>query len=287
MTDPITLSYFRHERDSAGRRYVYPVLSRRAKGISLGINLNTNSACNWACLYCQVENLQRGKPEAVDIPLLSREFRSLLTDILAGDLFVTETPAGENRLVDVAFSGNGEPTSAPEFCQVVDEVYRILDERLPDSPLPLRLITNGSLLHRQTAQEGIRHIGQRGGEVWFKVDRLIPRSSRLLNGVTISPERLLRNLARCAELATTWVQTCWVGLDGEAPGEDEKTAYLNFLVSLCRQQNLPLRGVLLYGMARTSAQPGAQRLSRLPEDVLADFAQRITEETGLEVRVSA
>ena len=39
-----------HRRDSAGLRYVYPVISRRAGGVSVGINLNPNNACNWACL---------------------------------------------------------------------------------------------------------------------------------------------------------------------------------------------------------------------------------------------
>ncbi|MDX9945398.1 MAG: radical SAM protein, partial [Azonexus sp.] len=33
-----------HSRDSAGLRYVYPVISRRAGGVSVGINLNPNNA---------------------------------------------------------------------------------------------------------------------------------------------------------------------------------------------------------------------------------------------------
>ena len=49
-----------HSRDSAGMTYVYPVVSRRAGGVSVGINLNPNNACNWACVYCQVPDLARG-----------------------------------------------------------------------------------------------------------------------------------------------------------------------------------------------------------------------------------
>ena len=49
-----------HDRDVAGLTYVYPVVSRRAGGVSVGINLSPNNACNWRCVYCQVPNLQRG-----------------------------------------------------------------------------------------------------------------------------------------------------------------------------------------------------------------------------------
>jgi len=42
------LTIHNHNRDSAGYAYVYPVVSRRAGGVSVGINLNPNNACNWA-----------------------------------------------------------------------------------------------------------------------------------------------------------------------------------------------------------------------------------------------
>ena len=55
-----------HSRESVGMKYIYPVVSRRAGGVSIGINLNTNNACNWACIYCQVPNLTRGTAPPVD-----------------------------------------------------------------------------------------------------------------------------------------------------------------------------------------------------------------------------
>ena len=42
-----TLSVSDHDRNSAGLTYVYPVISRRAGGVSVGVNLNVNNACNW------------------------------------------------------------------------------------------------------------------------------------------------------------------------------------------------------------------------------------------------
>ena len=44
-----------HPRSFADFRYVYPVVSRRAGGISLGVNLNLDKRCNFRCIYCQVD----------------------------------------------------------------------------------------------------------------------------------------------------------------------------------------------------------------------------------------
>ena len=281
----VILKFTQHDRDSAGRVYVYPVLSRRAGGISLGVNLNINNACNWACIYCQVEGLTRGGPNPVDLNRLAEEFRSLLAEILAGDVFTADAPLDQRKLVDVAFSGNGEPTSAKEFPQAVALIYQILDELVPDHSLPVRLITNGSLMHRRSAREGVAMIGQRQGEVWFKLDRCLVDSARLVNGVPFDGDKVSRRLLMCAKLAPTWIQTCWLAIDGQAPGEDDQQTYLSLLKRM-QQLGADFKGVLLYGMARASASPKAARLSRLPSAVLERFAVRIQKETGLSVQVS-
>ncbi|MEK9653777.1 MAG: radical SAM protein, partial [Betaproteobacteria bacterium] len=70
-----------HDRDLRGYKYVYPVVSRRAGGLSVGINLNTNNACNWRCIYCQVPNLVRGAPLPVSLPDLNFELTSFLQKV--------------------------------------------------------------------------------------------------------------------------------------------------------------------------------------------------------------
>ena len=115
------LSITDHSRDSAGLRYVYPVVSRRAGGVSIGINLNTNNACNWRCIYCQVPDLTRGGPPPVDMELLKTELRGFLHQVLHGDFMERRVPEEQRRIVDIAISGNGEPTSAQEFAEVGSE----------------------------------------------------------------------------------------------------------------------------------------------------------------------
>lgn len=271
-----------HRRDSAGLRYVYPVISRRAGGVSVGINLNVNNACNWACLYCQVDNLTRGGPPPVDLDLLEQELATFLEDALYGDFMSRQVPPEARDLMDVAFSGNGEPTSAAEFHQAILRVGEVLRRFGLDGKLPLRLITNGSMLHRPAVREGIRALGELGGEVWFKVDRATAADVAAINGVPLDTEKLALNLELCAALANTWVQTCWFALDGRAPDAAARDAYCALLKPLAPR----LAGVHLYGLARPSLQPAALHLTRLAASELERFAAEVTKKTGIRVMVS-
>lgn len=271
-----------HRRDSAGLLYVYPVVSRRAGGVSIGINLNVNNACNWACLYCQVDDLTRGGPPPIDLDRLEGELAGFLDDALHGDFMSRQVPPEARQLMDVAFSGNGEPTSAPEFADAVGRVGKVLARFGLRGKLMVRLITNGSLLHRPEVQAGIRQLGELGGEVWFKLDRAEAAAASEINSIPLQPEKMARNLGLCAGLAPTWVQTCWFALDGEAPPATARAAYCDLLQPLAGQ----LAGVHLYGLARPSLQPAAPRLTRLPAAALEAFADEIHEKTGIRVIVS-
>ena len=261
-----------HSRDSAGLTYVYPVISRRAAGVSIGINLNVNNACNWACVYCQVPNLTRGGPPSIDLKLLETELRTFLLDATEGDFLAREAPPEARRLMDVAFSGNGEPTSAAEFNEAVALVEKVLQEFNLLDTLILRLITNGSLLHRDAVRQGIARIGALNGEVWFKIDRTTDDGINLVNGIRLAPERIKTALFTCAELAPTWVQTCYFAIDGQEASEPEQSAYLELMASSSKK----IKGVHLYGLARPSLQPDAQRLSNLPLKNFLRFADKIS-----------
>ncbi len=270
-----------HSRDSAGMRYVYPVVSRRAGGVSVGINLNPNNACNWRCIYCQVPDLTRGGPPPIDLRLLERELDDFLRGAIAGDFMATRVPSGSRRLVDVAFSGNGEPTSAREFSDAVGIAEQVLAAHGLGGKIPLRLITNGSQLDRKAVQSGIAHLGRAGGEVWFKLDAGTSAGFSRINGTRASPERVARRLARCAELAPTWVQTCLFRIDGEVPAEEDFRAYLAFLAPLAPA----LAGVHLYSLARPSLQIEAPRLGRMNVEELEMKAERIRQ-LGLKVQIN-
>ena len=278
------LNIYDHDRDSAGMTYVYPVISRRAGGVSVGINLNTNNACNWRCIYCQVPDLKRGGAPEVDLEKLAGELRSFLRELLQGDFMQQRVPAEARRLNDIALSGNGEPTSAKEFDQVVDLIGEIMAEFDLIGKIKLVLITNGSLIQRAKVKEGLRKMASLGGEVWFKLDSATANGMRRINSTRQTVEKMHDNLRTAALLCPTWLQTCVFEFDGQPPADVEREAYLKFIGRL-RAEEVPLQGVLLYGLARPSMQPEAARLSALPQEWMLNFAAEI-EEQGVAVKLN-
>jgi wyosine [tRNA(Phe)-imidazoG37] synthetase (radical SAM superfamily) len=270
-----------HDRALDGFAYVYPVLSRRAGGVSVGINLNPNNACNWQCAYCQVPGLIRGKAPKIDLARLESELRAFLTALCRGDWLARNAPREAQSFRDIAFSGNGEATSAKEFVDAVAIVVRLHAEFDLGPSVALRLITNGSLLGQARVREGIRQLGQAGGEVWFKVDAGKADAIERINGVRLAPGTIARNLGLCANLCPTWVQTCVFRWDGLPPDDDELDVWLDVLASA----GTAVRGVLLYGIARPSRQPAGLHVSPLSADEFGRITEKITNR-GLAVFVN-
>lgn len=273
-----------HDREAAGLRYVYPVVSRRAGGISVGINLNPNNACNWRCLYCQVPDLVRGAAPDIDLARLESELRGFLQEVVHGDFMPRRVPKAARRLNDIALSGNGEPTTSRQFGEVVDLIGRVRKEVGVGTSVKTVLITNGSALHRAGIRPALQRLAQLEGEIWFKLDRATDAGMRLVNNARSGLRRVRENLAIAANACPTWIQTCVFAFDGEPPSEKEQLAYLD-LLERSLAEGLPIRGVLLYGLARQSHQPEASRLTRLPDEWLRGFAERI-HALGLPVKVT-
>jgi len=221
-----------HSRDSAGLTYVYPVVSRRAGGVSIGINLNPNNACNWRCIYCQVPDLKRGSAPRIDLKKLEIELRSFLHELVDGDFMQKHVPPEARKIHDIALSGNGEPTSAKEFEQVIELIGNILKDFNALKNLKLVLITNGSLIYRQSVQAGLRRMAQLNGEIWFKFDRALAEERQRVNNTQISLKKIRHHLQIATSLCPTWLQTCVFQINGKPPSELETDAYLKFIKSL-------------------------------------------------------
>ncbi len=274
-----------HDRDNAGLQYVYPVVSRRARGVSVGINLNPNNACNFRCVYCQVPGLTYGKAPHIDLVLLEEELRAFMTELVSGDYMQRHVPEDSRVLRDIAFSGNGEPTSSEEFLETVRLTGRVLAEFNLLGRVKVILITNGSLTHQPQVGQAIELMKPMNGEVWFKLDSATEAGQARINNYSGGLDRVRKNLAIAAHACPTWVQTCVFDWQNGGPDEAEQSAYLEFL-SWTKEAKLPLEGVLLYGLARQSFQPEAPDLKALPLEWLEEFARKI-EERGFVVRVNA
>lgn len=266
------LSISNHDRDLAGLVHVYPVVSRRAQGVSIGVNLNPNNACNFRCVYCQVPGLNRGSAPPIDLNLLEAELSAFLEVATQGAWMEECVPEGSRVIRDIAFSGNGEPTSAEPFDDIVTTVAHVADSF--GLEVPLVLITNGSLASSARVQRGLEVLAANNGVAWFKLDRATDEGIREVNDWPGGVDATWKNLKETAARIPTWIQTCMFGRDGSPPSDEEVQAYLD-LLARAQAEELPLRGVLLYGLARQSHQPEADSLERLTLEWLESLAARV------------
>ena len=277
-----------HDRDVVGYQYIYPVISRRSGGLSIGINFNTNNACNWRCVYCQVPDLSTGAAPEIDLDLLAFELLEFLHDVVQGTFYERYQLELDMRVIrDIAISGNGEPTSAKDFTKAIATITQVVQQAQISDPFQYVLITNGSLMHQPDVQEGIKLLNTYNGQVWFKLDSATDKARQLINHSAMSLQRQTENLISSASLCSTWVQSCllnYVNRDdiGLVSGE-EQAAYLLLIEQVMQQASL--QGVMLYSLARPSLQPEASMISNASREQLDDFAKCIRI-LGLGVKVS-
>jgi wyosine [tRNA(Phe)-imidazoG37] synthetase (radical SAM superfamily) len=260
-----------HSRELSGLKYIYSVISRRAGGLSIGVNLNVNNACNWQCIYCEIPNLTRGTPPPIKLDLLEQELRFFLHEIVHGDYMEKNVSVEDRHLKDIAFSGNGEPTSSEEFPEVILIVKKILEEFNLLHKIKIRLITNGSLMHKASVIKAVEMLKEMNGEVWFKVDSATEDSIKTINQVNLKPHQILERLRNSINVCPTFIQTCIFTIDGKGPSKKDIDTYLQ----LVSEVKTNIQGVHLYGLARPSLQPQAKSLGRISQEALDDIAIKL------------
>ena len=264
-----------HATDVLGHTYVYPVISRRLGGLSVGINLNINNACNWRCIYCQVPDLKLGAAPKLDAKLLESELRFFLNEVLKGDFYERFNVDQDKRVIkDIAIAGNGEPTSLKEFADAIDLIGRVATEMRVFPESQFVLITNGSLIHQTKVQDGLKALNSYGGEVWFKFDSATTKGRVLINNTTQSCKTSLENLILSSQLCKTKIQTCLVDYNQQGLSIDEREAYLD-LMRQVKTECPDLSQVMLYTLARPSLQPEAEFIEPMSLAVLNLFAEDI------------
>ncbi|WP_417069705.1 radical SAM protein [Niveibacterium terrae] len=270
-----------HNQVLSGFLHVYPVVSRRVGGVSIGINLNLNNACNWRCVYCQVPELKRGAPDAVDVARLEHELAAVLEEVLHGDFMQDHVPEGMRQLCSIAIAGNGEPTLSRQFPQVINAVLRQVEAFGLLGRLRIVLITNGSMMHRPEVQDALRSIAPVGGEAWVKVDRGSEASIRRANQVGLDAARARRQVETASACCPTWVQTCMFQWKGEPPDERDVSDYVELVASF-----EGILGVQLYGVAREPMLDEGQQVSPVSRAWLEALTERLRAR-GVKVQLCA
>lgn len=263
--------FTQHARSWRNNLYVYPVVSRRAKGVSIGVNLNPDKACNFDCVYCCVDRTVPAKVTTVDMDVLRAELSAMLALVTGGGLFEQSpfdtTPAELRRLNDVAFSGDGEPTGASVFDKACRLVVELLAQRsLKD--VKIVVITNATLLHRKRVSESLALLDQHNGEIWAKLDAGTEDYYRRIERTSVPLSRVLENIRDAGRVRPIVIQSLFIELDGQTPPQTEIAAYLDRLRELS-SAGCQIRLVQVYTVARRTAE---RNVAPLPDGALDAIA---------------
>ena len=287
MTEPVDPGCSRalfeaHPRSFGSNRYVYPVLSRRSGGISIGVNLSLGKRCNFDCIYCQVDRTERGGKGLVDVDRLAAELDAMVRLVTSGRIYESpkfrHAPPEFRRLNDIALSGDGEPTLSTNFddvaaaCAEVRRRHGLVDVKLV-------LITNAGLLHHDRVRRGLEILEANGGEIWAKLDAGTEEYFRLVARSAIRFGRILDNLRDAARIRPIVIQSLFGRIRGEPPPRAEQEAYCGRLRGIVESGGR-IKLVQLYTIARPPHESWVAPLANDELDAMADLVRR---RTGLEV----
>lgn len=272
-----------HTRVYKDFTYVYPVISRRSGGLSIGINLNPDKVCNFDCVYCEVDRKTPGKTSVVDLAQLRDELTALIQFARDGGLArepkFNELPLALTQTVkDIAFSGDGEPTMLHNFDEAVQTVADVKRaEGLATTKLVL--ITDAAGLDTASVKRGLALMDANQGEVWAKLDAGTESYYHTVNRTSVRLDRILRNLLLTARARPIIIQSLFLKLHGQPMPPEELAAYCDRLATLVRD-GARIREVHLYTIARPTPEPFCAKLTKAELEVMA---ATVRAKTGLKV----
>ena len=277
---PETLRAFaQHTRTWQQNRYVYPVVSRRAKGISIGINLTPDKTCNFNCLYCCVDRsppfaFTQHKPGGgVELPTLRAELTAMLALINSGVLYTVDPfdkiPPELRRINDIALSGDAEPTACPNF----PEVCHLVTDFTKNTPTKLVIITNATLFQQLKVKAALTWLStnNKNAEVWAKLDAGSDAYYHLINRTSVSFSRVLGNILWYSQIRPITIQSLFMNVFNRPPTADEINAYIARLSAILAAKG-KIQLVQLYTIARKTNEAFVTPLS---EAELQSIAARV------------
>ena len=272
---------FGSPRDFLDNCFVYTVVSARARGLSVGVNMNPEKNCNFNCVYCEV---QREEPDRtrLDVEQMAEELKATLALVQAERLrerpWYQKLPDELLQLRHVALSGDGEPTLSPRFAEALQAVVHV--RALGGYHFKLVLITNGTGLDLPHVLNGLKHFTQTD-EIWVKLDGGTHAYLNRINRADIPMEKLLSNIVLVGRQRPVVIQSLFPSLNGEEPPVEEIEQYAQRLLEV-KNGGANISLVQIYSAARPAA--GSQ-CSHLPLRVLSRIAHTVRQNTGLRAEV--
>ena len=260
-------------RDFLDNRFVYTVISPRARGLSIGINMNPDKRCNFDCVYCEVERAVVSPERDLDVAVMASELERTLLLVDSGR--IRERPAYRTlanellQLRHVALSGDGEPTLAPNFSEAVERIIHVR-ARCPYLFFKLVLITNGSGLDLPHVQESLSYFTPHD-EVWIKLDAGTQQYMDAVNRSEVPLEKVVENALLVGRKRPIVLQSLFAQIDNGEPPSAEIDAYITRLIEL-KNGGAHIAGVQIYSPTRPIFNG---HCGHLPLRYLSSIRQRI------------
>jgi len=267
-----------HQRRFEANRFVYPVLSRRSGGLSIGVNLNPDKVCNFDCIYCQVDRSEQSETRFVELPALLAELDEMLSLAGSGQIFETDkfkqTPPALQRLNDIAFSGDGEPTTYKNFDEIISACAELKSKHeLHD--VKMVLITNASMFHRPPVEAGLAILDNNQGEIWAKLEAGTAEYFKKIDRTPIPFQRILDNIAAAARIRPVVIQSLFMNVAGDPPPPAELSAFCDRLNEI-QTAGGQIKMVQVYTVARRPAESYVTSLSDQQVDAIVELVEKQT-----------
>ena len=274
---------FGYPRDFLHNRFVYAVISPRARGLSLGVNMNPDKKCNFDCPYCEVDRSEPSREPRLDVEVMAAELKATLAAVHAGRL--REWPRFSNlsadllRLRHVTLSGDGEPAFAPNFFEAVQAVIHVR-ATAGTGFFKIVLVTNATGLEQPQVQEGLRLLGPED-EIWAKLDGGSQGYLDRVNRPGAPIEKILDNILLVARRRPVVIQSLFPSIEGAEPPPAEIARYVERLRTL-KAKGAQIALVQIYSATRPMQHSGC---GHLPLKTLSEIAREVRRATGLNAEV--
>ncbi len=274
---------FGSPRDFLDNRFVYAVVSARARGLSVGVDLCPDKNCNFQCVYCEVHRNGEAREGQLDVEAMASELRKTLAFVRAGRLrerpWYRALPDELLELRHVALSGDGEPTLSPRFAEALQAIVHV--RALSGFPFfKLVLLTNATGRDLPQVQQGLKHF-TRSDEVWAKLDGGTQAYVNKVNRPSVPLDKILSNILMLGRQRPLVVQSLFPAIHGEEPPLEEIEQYGRRLMEL-RKGGAQISLVQIYSATRPS--PNSES-GHLPLKVLSRIAHTVRQTTGLSAEV--
>jgi wyosine [tRNA(Phe)-imidazoG37] synthetase (radical SAM superfamily) len=274
---------FGYPRDFLENQFVYLVISPRAGGLSIGVNLNPTVNCTFQCLYCEIDRTQPARAVRLETSAMAIELCETLRMTHTGELQklprYANLPADLLQVRHVALSGDGEPTLASHFVEAAQAIAHVRAvSRF--GWFKIVLVTNSTALDRPEVQFGLKFLTRRD-EIWAKLDGGTQSYFSRINGTTFSIEKITDNILMLGRRRPVVIQSLFAAIDGVEPEPVEIEHYARRLRRL-KEDGAEIPLVQIYSATRPMARTGC---SHLPLKTLSNIAQTVRQVAGLRAEV--